>query len=210
MNENVSTLIATAFHHSRIRQTEINKAWIAISHRIGSSLPASLLLGAIQKAGELDLLLRCIEDDYHQNSNDELFQAHYQIMISELWIGSVYEIFRLLDERKLAPTNEDFQAIAHDLRLIRITLEKHEIAADRKLKEPLVMKQQPSKEDETDKYVYKKDDPLRAHLMPVGFSNRGSTMWQAIDIQQDSERWIERRKLSERIIALWHNKEKNS
>jgi hypothetical protein len=60
---------------------------------------------------------------------------HYQKMLADLWIGSLYETTRMLIERKLAPDTDEYRSLAHAFRLIRIPLEKHEIALDHKLKE---------------------------------------------------------------------------
>jgi hypothetical protein len=92
--------------------------------------------------------------------------------------------------------------LAHELRLLRIPLEKHEIAADRKLTEPLRMHRQPPNNDDTDSYEYSNNDARKAHIMPTGISSRGSVMWQVIDLQSNSSYWLERRDLSERIVAL--------
>ncbi|KQQ04713.1 hypothetical protein ASF56_09820 [Methylobacterium sp. Leaf122] len=51
-------------------------------------------------------------------------------------------------------------------------------------------------------YVYDKGDPLRAHIMPCGVSATGSLMWQVIDLKRDLEYWVERRGLSDRLLAL--------
>ena len=51
------------------------------------------------------------------------------------------EIFGLLRTRKLVLDNPAFETLAHDLELLRIPLEKHEIAADKKLTEPLLMQE---------------------------------------------------------------------
>jgi hypothetical protein len=58
-------------------------------------------------------------------------------------------------------------------------------------------------DDRTDLYEYSKDDPQRAHIMPTGISSRGSVRWQVIDLKNGEERLLERRSLSDRIIALW-------
>jgi hypothetical protein len=54
----------------------------------------------------------------------DLLSAHYQLMLSELWVGAVYEIFRLLidSKRKLTPESDAITSLAHDLRLLRIPL----------------------------------------------------------------------------------------
>ena len=105
------------------------------------------------------MVLRCMEDDFQAEtppiSEVGINPFHYQAMLSELWIGAIYEVFRLLIDRKLAPNDQTFTAIAHELRLLRISLEKHEIAADRKLLGPLQMTRQPPKNNESDLYSYR-------------------------------------------------------
>ena len=80
------------------------------------------------------------------------------MMLSELWVDDAYEIFRLLRARKLVLDNPAFDALAHDLKLLGIPLEKHEIAADNKLTEPLLMQRSPPNNDKTDIYQYSKSD----------------------------------------------------
>lgn len=205
---NVGTLISAAFRLAARRQTSLHKTWVGISFRIGSLLPNSLLLLSIQRVGELDVVLRCMEDELRDSmsrKSDEDFHFNYQVMLSEAWIGSVYEIVRLLLERKLLIESVELRALAHELRLLRIPLEKHEIAADRKIKEPLSMRSQPASHGATGEYIYSSLDPGRAHIMPGGVSERGSAMWQVIDVAANNvEFWLERRGLSERIVALWN------
>jgi hypothetical protein len=71
------------------------------------------------------------------------------------------------------------------------------IASQGKLTAPLQMRTY----DQTDGYVFTKDDPQRSHIMPIGISARGSVVWQAIDVRADAVRWIERRSLSDRMIT---------
>ena len=63
-------------------------------------------------------------------------------------------------DRKIAPDEEEFRRTAHDLRLLRIPLKKHEIAGDRNLDEPLLMKRMPSSGEDRDLYAYSRADPL--------------------------------------------------
>lgn len=122
--------------------------------------------------------------------------------LSEMWIGQVYEIVRLARERKLIAENDFFEALAHDFRLLRVPMEKHEIAQDRSLMASVPMSRTPAREGDVD-YRYDKKDPLRAHVMPTGISQRGSMQWLAIDISAAlSQRWIERRDLSDRVLQL--------
>lgn len=203
----VIQLIAAAFRLAASRYPELHKTWIAMSLRVGSLLPNSLLLSAFQRIGELDMVLRCMEDDFSPpqagTEESELFSVHYQAMFSELWIGAVYEIVRLLIERKLVASSDALRALAQDLTLLRITLEKHEIAKDRKLAKPLAFQKRPPNNNEADDYLYSKNDPQRAHIMPAGVSSRGSAMWLVTDVESERSYWLERRALSERIVDLW-------
>jgi hypothetical protein len=197
------------FNLAKIRQREIYETWVRISFRVGGRLPASLLSVAIQRDGELDLLLRCLEDEQVQRVSSGvepgLLDAHYLMMFSVFWVGSMYETFRLLRQRKRMGTSQVFHEIFRDLELLRIPLEKHEIAKDRKLDQPLQMTKSPPNNDSTDYYSYDPKDHSRAHIMPAGLSSRGSMTWQAIDGTDQSSRWIERRPLSDRILDLWKN-----
>jgi hypothetical protein len=204
----VGNSIAAAFHLARAKYQEANAHWIRLSFRVGSRLPASLLFLSIQKDGEVDLVIRCMEDELSNNiadghTDDPLFAGHYLNLLSAYWIGSMYETFRLLRERDLETETGAFAEIFRSLELLRIPLEKHEIAKDRLLDEPLRLIPNPAKGDPTDIYSYSSKDKSRAHIMPMGISSRGSVMWQAIDLRSKDARWIERRALSAQILPLW-------
>jgi hypothetical protein len=207
----VSKLIAEAFAQASHKYASLHGSWIQVSVRVGGLLPHSLLMFSIQRDGSLDLVLRCMEDEAAarmQSGKDHGFHLHNQKMLSEFWVGSVYEWVRLLydNKRKIGPDNDEVRALKHNLTLLRIPLEKHEIANDRDLNEPIEFQRHPPTGVDTDIYQYAKKDPQRAHIMPSGVSPRGSMMWQVIDVRKNNEEcWIERRSLSERIIALWGN-----
>jgi hypothetical protein len=55
--------------------------------------------------------------------------------------------FRLLDEREPADDDARFTEIFRALKLVRITLEKHEIAKDRRSSEPLQLVRSPARDD---------------------------------------------------------------
>ena len=205
----VTQLITAAFMLARFRYPELHKTWNSISARVGGLLPNSLLLSLVHRTGDLDMILRAMEDDFspaREGAGEvDLFSFHYQKMLSELWVCDVYEIFRLLTDknRKLAPKSNVITVLAHDLKLLRIPLEKHEIAADKKLSEPLLMQTYAPNNNETDSYYYSKSDARRAYNMPSGVSSRGSVTWYVIDVKSQKSYWLERRALSERIVALW-------
>jgi hypothetical protein len=203
----VSGLITAAFAQASNKYPDLHKRWIQTSVRVGGLIPASLLMASVQHDGNLDLVLRAMEDENTppEQAADRLpmFASHYQKMLSELWVGSLYETTRLLIERKLNPDTDEFKLLAHDLRLLRIPLEKHEITSQGQLSQPLQMRRYPLNNDATDVYVYNKTDPKRAHIMPAGVSPRGSVVWQVLDVKANEERWVERRALSDRFLSLW-------
>lgn len=212
----VKQLISAAFRLAFTQHQKTRQAWIDISCRIGGgSLPESELSVSIQRLGDLDILLRCMEEETkvdnsrrHELTGDADFSFHsqvmdYQVMLSEVWICNSYEIFRLLAARNLLSQNTAFEVLAHDLKLLRITIEKHEIANDRKLSEPLQMEKLSREGKVTGHYEYSRSDPRRAHIMGKGTSTRGSVMWEALDGASCDSRWLERLSLSERIISLW-------
>ena len=86
--------------------------------------------------------------------------------------------------------------------LVRIPLEKYEIANEKKSPKPIEMMRFPPTGEERDMYVYAETDPLRAHIMPSGLSERGSCMWHVFDAVSQTSYWIERRSMSERFLAL--------
>ncbi|MBN8915273.1 MAG: hypothetical protein J0I31_06720 [Rhizobiales bacterium] len=200
----VSNFVASAFSQARARQDELVRRWISISHKVGSLLPQSLLTMSVQRVGELDVLLRAIEDEFRSAGPDKFgFNAHYQIMMGDLWVGSLYEICRLLSERKLSPQTDPFKNLARELKLIRIPLEKHEIASDRRISGSLTLETGPDGSENRREYEYRTNDNTRSHIMPQGFSEKFSQMWHVIDVERSQSYWIERRELSDRFMSIW-------
>jgi hypothetical protein len=154
----------------------------------------------------VDLVIRCIEDEVSQTvatqQEDPLLIVDYLNLMSTYWIGGMYETLRLLRERKLTGDDGRFFEIFTDLELLRIPLEKHELAKGNALKEPLILIRNPPK-GYGDIFPYVRGDPRRSHIMPMGISPRGSIMWQAIDVRARTAKWIERRTLSDQLLRLW-------
>jgi len=59
----VAVHLIKAFADSRARNMELAQTWVNVSFRIGALLPESLLSYAVQREGEVDVLLRSIEDE---------------------------------------------------------------------------------------------------------------------------------------------------
>jgi hypothetical protein len=203
----VGTLLANAFTEARLRHQKTYEEWVRISFKVGALLPASLLPVSIQRDGELDLVVRCLEDEIANTlatgKSDDNFVGHHLNSMSTYWIGGVYETCRLLRARNLVDQNEKFVTLVRDLELVRIPLEKHEIARDNKVKEPLRLVRHPIGNESRDEHIYARDDAKRSHIMPMGLSARGSMTWQVLDVRDGTSRWVERRTLSDQMLDLW-------
>jgi hypothetical protein len=202
----VSEKVAAAFDEAARMQPDLRTSWLRVSVCLGGALPASTLMSSVQRDGELDLVLRCMEDERTielARGPQGLPEPPPQQMLSEMWVGSVYESLRIV-EREGAIATDDVRSLTEDFRLLRVPLEKHQIAFEKdKLSAPLTLQKTPPKGDQTDIYVYDKADPKRAHIMPTKLSTRASLMWFVTDLKTGEDRWIERRSLSERMIALF-------
>lgn len=204
----ISEIVSAAFMQASVRQKETNQRWITASHRIGGLLPGSALTSSVQAIGHLDTLLRSMEDDVVEVGPEELHTTAsigihtYRTIFSDTWIGSAYEIVRLLKQRKLAPDTEEFARLKKLLALVRMPLEKHEIEDDRRLSAPLQLRPMQAREDDCDTF-YVKNDLQRAHILPRGISSSGSDMWCVIDVQDQTSKWIERRVLSNMFLDVF-------
>jgi hypothetical protein len=217
----VSPYLRNAFLVARAKYQGCHGEWTNLSCLLSGRFCLFNSMISIQRYGDIDLLLRCIEDEFEANKAAEAtdtagvdFTFHYQIMLSENWIVGIYEIFRAFrqrddEARKLGKLGSDgvsdipnFKSIFADLELLRIPLAKYEIAKDKKMSQPAVMEPFPPSSGSATKYIYDKDDPNRNHIMPTGISSRGSVMWLAFDHRQSREYWIERRDLADRILSL--------
>ena len=181
----------------------LRQDWVDLSMRLGSRLPGSLLPVAIQRSGNLDILLRALEAETAKLSPTELAdmeiadRVSMQMHLSELWIGAAYEICRIC---RSTHQGDPLARVAHLLRLLRVPMEKMQIAGDWSLKEPLEMYSTGQDDEPVFRGYYDKDDPLKAHIMPSGLSRRGSCTWQAIELPAKKSVWIERQGLSDAFL----------
>jgi hypothetical protein len=205
----ISNLVTTAFQQAASKYPERQQAWLKASIHIGGLIPNSLLMPPVQKDGWLDVVLQAMEDELAAQPKDAsqhqpLLALNFQMLLSEVWIGRVYETVRLLADRKLAPDTDQLKALLQDLRLVRVPLEKHEIASQGQLQQPLQMQRRPPKGDSSDLYdlyEYSKTDPRRSHIMPAGYSQRGSIMWGVLDLHTNQEKWVERRAFVRSVLV---------
>jgi hypothetical protein len=91
----VSTLITSAFHLARAKFPKENRLWIDLSSRFAGRTGVIPMIISIQRAGEVDLVLRSMEDEFAINSaGHDPFIFNYQMMLSETWILACYENLR--------------------------------------------------------------------------------------------------------------------
>jgi hypothetical protein len=204
LSDSIAAILASLFLQARAKQQPCLERWKKVSYRLGPLLPQSLLIVSIQQQGELDSVLRCVEDEFSDASQrDKLDTAtQYFMMFTVDWIGGTYEILRLLRERKLLDGSE-LQSLLREFELLRMPLEKHEIAKDRNLRQPLELTRFPPTNAPSDFFTYDQTSPTKTHIMPSVLSPRGSITWQAIDAAKNTSCWIERRSLSDKILELW-------
>ena len=210
----VSLLLNSLFNIARTKYSAEHAAWVDLSFRFSGRFGLVTALSSIQREGDLDLLLRCLEDELDTKNEKSVtaFSFHHQMMFSEVWIVGCYEILRAFRQRDWDAAKagratsgvselDEFKAIFVDFELLRMPIAKYQIAKDDKLKQPLPMRRVGAGNDKPIEF-YDPKDPERFHIMPGGVSERGSAMWLALDGRNSREHWIERRKLADRLLAL--------
>jgi hypothetical protein len=189
----VSPLLNSLFNVARAKYRAENEAWVQLSYRLSERFNLVTALSSIQREGDLDILLRCLEDEFGTNKDASGmdFSFHYQ-MISETWIVGCYEILRAFQQRDREaatagrPTSgvselDEFKSIFIDFELLRMPIAKFEIAKDKKLEQPLPMRRVGDDETKPIEF-YDPKDPGRFHIMPKGLSPRGSAVWLALAV----------------------------
>lgn len=202
----VGQLLVAAFNVSRQAHGATGEQWIKASFRAGGAIPESAVFVSIQRIGDLDLLCRALEDELLRVSSPEGaidLRLNYLMLISDLWIGAAYAITYALTDRGLYKDHAAFQDLAEDLRVVRVQLEKHQIASDRRLDQPLDPVTAPGQPGEVRSFQYDKNNRLRAHIGRTGLSARRSAMWELVDVKANTMRWVERRDLADRMLQIF-------
>lgn len=198
----IGALVATAFRSAAQQQAPKHQQWVDASIKISFLRPSSLLISNVQRCGEMDLLLRAMEKEWRPPDApvDPLLNPfHYQALLSDWWVGSAYEIVRLYLESEKG--NARVEQLGHRLRLLRVPLEKHQIAADRSMSDPMVMVRiGPGPQSN---YTYDPKDPSRTHIMPTAISARGSLMWHVVDIKASGSFWLERQQVADDFLEAF-------
>jgi len=210
----VSPMLNSLFNIARAKYRAEHSAWVDLSFRLSGRFKLFIALGSIQREGDLDLLLRCLEDEFNPNKNAAEIDLsfHYQMMFSETWIVGCYEILRAIQQRDREAAAagkvtsgvselDVFQSIFTDFELVRMPIAKFEIAKDNKLGQPLPMRRVGDGATNSIEF-YDPKDPDRFHIMPSGMSARGSAVWLALDGRNSRQHWVERRDLADRLLSL--------
>ncbi|WP_441229408.1 hypothetical protein AB7828_03510 [Tardiphaga sp. 215_C5_N2_1] len=215
----VTQLVTGSFHVARGKYPAENRKWVGLSHVLAGRAGIAPMSASIQQAGEIDLLLRAMEDEFSpQQADRDMFAFHYQKMLSETWVLACYEFLRALRQRDreaadllkkagkpsepdAVSESENFKALFEKLELLRMPIAKFEIAKDPSMKEPLQMRSVgPGPERE---FIYDNKDPARVHIMPTHVTHDGRIGWRALNHKTSQEFTIERRSLSDQILGLF-------
>jgi hypothetical protein len=208
-DNSASSALSALFLVARSRyETEWN-SWIQLSFSLSAGVAPAI--ATIQRQGDLDLLLRCLESERRTTSASDTeldWSLGYQIMFSEQWILGCYEFLRSFNQRYPASHSssdltkpQGFDDVFHDFECLRMPLAKFELPKDRRLKEPLPMGIFGSGAAEPIEH-YDPKDPMRVHKMPTRVSKSGSVKWFALDTSTLRQYWVERRDLSDRLLSL--------
>lgn len=209
----VSPLLNRLFNVARAKYRAENEAWVQLSYRLSGRFNLDAAVPSIQREGDLDILLRCLEDEFNTNNDASGmdFSFHYQMMFSETWIVGCYEILRAFQQRDRDAAKDGratsgvselgaFKSIFADFELLRMPIAKFEIAKDSNL-QPRPMRRVGDGEAKPIEF-YDPKDPSRFHIMPTGVSPRGSAVWLALDVRNSRQHWVERRDLADRLLSL--------
>jgi hypothetical protein len=210
----VSPLLNGLFNVARAKYKAEKEAWVQLSSCLSGRFNLLTAVQSIQREGDLDLLLRCLEDEFNTNNDAPGvdFSSHYQMMFSEMWIVGCYEILRAFKQRDREAAEArratsgvselgEFESIFADLELLRMPIAKFEIAKDDKLRQPRPMRRVGEGEAKPIEF-YDPKDPSRFHIMSKGVSRRGSAVWLALDGRDLGQHWVERRDLADRLLSL--------
>ena len=215
----VTNSISIAFGHAIERHREIYVNWLRIAEHIGQRLQYSHLPMSIHNLGILDVVLRQIGSEFDLSEYEcpqgaLHLPSHLLFLFSDLWVCNAYEFFRLLKERRLTSGNS-FKKIEQQLRLVRITLDKHEIAKNRGGNVDLKFMYHPPLTDEKTLYHYSSDDPHRSIIPEVKVNlETGAVQWRVVDVLSHKDEtwvgWLDRQVISDEILKLWRSEFENT
>lgn len=202
----VTKLVTKAFAQASLGQRQIHERWIKVSTKLGNLIPQSSLLVSVQSLGNLDTVIRMMEEEaIHRKDTDPFAEAvawNHKRLLSEMWVSSAYEIIRLLHYKKLTPITSELNELLFDLELLRMPTEKVALTRGRKQSTQIAMKPVLVTRNNSDS-IYEMQDSHRAHILPAGTSGRGSHLWLIVDENLNTEEWVERINLSDQFLSAF-------
>jgi hypothetical protein len=96
----VTDFVISSFHLARSMYPVENRKWIDASGTLAGREGITAMMFNIQRAGETDLVLRAMEDEFDAKSPQEIFADRYQIMLSEIWSLACYEFLGAVRQRE--------------------------------------------------------------------------------------------------------------
>jgi hypothetical protein len=100
----ITPYVESAFQLARTKYGDEHRAWIDLSFRLAGRVSLAPLSADLQGLGDLDLVLRAMEDEHVANATSTaqgLSRAfHYQKMFSEIWVVLCYEALRAIRQRE--------------------------------------------------------------------------------------------------------------
>lgn len=197
----ISDLIRDASSESWVRQPLIHRKWIHIAVVFQDLIPDSTSIALMRHLGNLDMLIRCLEDEYSPDQVKMILGVTdplpaYVSLLSEMWVCKAYELCGILIQRKKkdkksAPVKSSFIELYRYLELLRLSFNQHELSfADPRLKGP------------------DGQDEAEITKMPENISERGAMMWCPTERTgriPEKSYWLERRDLSDRFLNIFNN-----
>lgn len=207
MTESVRGLLTKAFLNARLSQSELHSRIVNASSRMATRELQGLFL-RFQKLGRLDMLIRCVEDDFSNNGlsidpDVQGIELDYFFELSQLWLYEAYEIVRIL--KNVRKEDAKLKQLYSQLRLARVPLAKGEVAGDSKIKNCFFEKR-PAKEDEKPR-KYTNEDETKIEVYPLlGFNpQNGAVNWQVLDTKSMKTVFVNRRELSDQLLNYAEN-----
>lgn len=216
----VTDLIARSFHLARSKYLSENRAWIDLAGALAGRSGILPLLMGVQRVGELDLVMRAMEDEFLARAAQDPFASNYQLVFAETWVVACYEALRAFKQRdeereKLAKKDgiqpetdalsntADFKVVFRQFELLRMPIAKYEVASERKMDGRSILMRTVG-EGPHREFLYTRSDPARFHIMPTVIGPNGRIGWYATDHlnKQQQTVWIERRVLSDKVLGL--------
>jgi len=203
---NATDLLLAAYATAAAKNRDLQKKWISVSFALGK-IAGNAHLMAVQRNGQLDLLLRLLESERLDRMKDGRpegidLSLDLQFALSENWLLSAYEVARAA-KKPFEASGEDASpllALERRLALVRMPVAKGVIQGmDRKPHKdnpPMMIR-----EGESTPEQYRDDG---SYMAPCRLcADTGAVLWLPADMATGGTAAICRRDLSDEMLALF-------